>query len=97
MVNVNINAAIFVAREKGDKKELEKLEAIADLAKNVRLSGDTKGATGIAKFGAAGGPVIECGFVPQRRLRDIPIHERALGTRILYLYHFHDVAPRSAV
>ena len=56
MAEENLRAAMLQAEVDGDKERQKQLKAIADYSTYLRASGDTRGATGVANYGAMGGP-----------------------------------------
>jgi len=57
MAEENLRAAMLQAELDGDKKRQQELKSIADYATYLRATGDTRGATGVANYGALGGPM----------------------------------------
>ena len=59
MAEEELRAAMLQAEIDGDTDRQKQLKAMADYSAYLRVSGDTRGATGVAKYAAAGGPVDE--------------------------------------
>ena len=59
MAEENLRAAMLQAELDGDTKRQQSLKAIADYSTYLRASGDIRGSTGVANYGAMGGPVDE--------------------------------------
>lgn len=57
MAEENLRAAMLQAEVDGDKERQKQLKSISDYATYLRATGDTRGATGVANYGAMGGPV----------------------------------------
>jgi hypothetical protein len=54
MAENELRAAIYEAKKNKDFALVEKLEQVATLATNLKAMGDTRGMTGVSKYGAAG-------------------------------------------
>ena len=54
MAENELRAAIYEAKKNKDFALVEKLEQAAELAKNLKIMGDTRGMTGVSKYAAAG-------------------------------------------
>ena len=59
MAEEELRAAMLQAEIDGDTDRQKQLKAMADYSAYLRVAGDTRGATGVAKYAAAGGPVDE--------------------------------------
>ena len=59
MAEEELRAAMLQAELDGDKQRQQQLKSMADYATYLRTVGDTRGATGVAKYAAAGGPIDE--------------------------------------
>jgi hypothetical protein len=59
MAEEELRAAMLQAELDGDTDRQKQLKAMADYSAYLRVAGDTRGATGVAKYAAAGGPVDE--------------------------------------
>lgn len=59
MAEEELRAAMLQAELDGDTKRQQQLKSMADYATYLRTVGDTRGATGVSKYAAAGGPIDE--------------------------------------
>ena len=59
MAEEELRAAMLQAELDGDKQRQQQLKSMADYSSYLRTVGDTRGATGVAKYAAAGGPIDE--------------------------------------
>lgn len=57
MAEEELRAAMLQAELDGDTERQKQLKSMADYATYLRTVGDTRGATGVSKYAAAGGPV----------------------------------------